>query len=925
MLKWNFANCALPINNSPFNGNVGSHKNGMKNPKSEIRDPESSDSLKPKSDSTLPGSPPSQAPNLEPENRQRLEQILEQARKELSENIRLKNGGKLALARYSERIDELIRRIYSSAQLHVATPIAVLALGGYGRQQLCPHSDVDLLVLFDGNIGRPEEKFLKSFLHPLWDLRLDLGHHVREIEDFQHLERDNPEFVLALLDARLVAGDSALFDRFHQLFHVSNPHWYRQILDLLLHLIDQRHARFNNTFYQLEPDVKECPGALRDLVAGRWIQFLTDANAERATGARSAATLTNKDRVEQAEDFLLRIRAILHQENRRNQNVLSHDLQEKVAEILGYPGTVAHQRVETFMSDYFRHARAVSRFLDSARKAARPKGKEAMPVPLGQNLESFHDEIRFRDLEKAAARPTSWLPAFRVAIEEGCPVSEEALLLIHQNLDRYDAEAFFPSEVERDMLLDFLRPRPGLYARLSEMHDCGLLGQMFPEFQPIYCRVIRDFYHKYTVDEHTLLTIRNLERLCEPSNPGRERFSSILKELDSPELLVLALLFHDVGKWKEENHAEESVRMVENVFRRLRLPAESAKKVEFLIRNHLQLSLVAFRRDTEDPDVVRRFATLIGTEENLKMLCLMTLVDIEAVSPDTLTPWKEELLWQLYVDTYNQLTLGYGDEVIEKDSSLAEILAGRPEDLTEGEISSFLEGFPRRYLKLVDKESIYRHVRLSRNIHPHEVHLSLEKKGAIWELSVVTLDKPYLLSNIFGVLAYFGMDILRGQAMTSLSGLVLDIFQFTDHEKFFELNPGGIAQFSELLQDVVAGRVELSSLLRGKESSLLYRKVRKHFPTFISFDNQHSPRYTIMEIITQDALGLLYRISRVISRHGCDIHLVLISTEGNKAIDVFHITEKDGKLSESSQADLKADLERMLEGDHEINQEHRPS
>jgi [protein-PII] uridylyltransferase len=646
---------------------------------------------------------------------------------------------------------------------------------------------------------------------------------------------------------------------------------------------------------------------------------------EAAADARSIVTLRNEDRVEQAEDFLLRIRAILHQENRRNQNVLSHDLQEKAAEILGYPGIAAHQRVETFMSDYFRHARVVSRFLDSARKAARPKRKEAKPVPLGQNLESFHDQIRFRDLEKAASQPTSWLPAFRVAVEENCPVSEEALLLIQQNLDRYSADDFFPTKVEREMLLDFLRPRPGIYARLSEMHDCGLLGQMFPEFQPIYCRVIRDFYHKYTVDEHTLLTIRNLERLCEPTNPSRERFSSILKELESPQLLVMALLFHDVGKWKEENHAEESVRMAQKAFQRLRLPLPSTQKVEFLIKNHLQLSLVAFRRDTEDPDVVRKFATLIGTEENLKMLCLMTLVDIEAVSPDTLTPWKEELLWQLYVDTYNQLTLAYGDEVIEKDSSLAEILAGRPNDLTETEISTFLEGFPRRYLKLVDRESIYQHVRLSRNIHPHQVHLSLEKKDAIWELSVVTLDKPYLLSNIFGVLAYFGMDILRGQAMTSLSGLVLDIFQFTDHEKFFKLNPGGIAQFGDLLQDVVAGRVDLSSLLRGKESSLLYRKMRKRVPTFISFDNQHSPRYTIMEIITQDALGLLYRISRVISRHGCDIHLVLISTEGNKAIDVFHITGKDGKLSESSEAHLKADLEQMLEGAHEINQEHRPS
>ncbi|HEV8132850.1 MAG TPA: [protein-PII] uridylyltransferase [Acidobacteriota bacterium] len=912
-------------------------QSGIRNPRlsnnsqSEIRNPKSKD---PQSEIRNPKAQGPQStirnpqlndPQLETPGPS-LEQDLDAARKELADNIRSKRAGSEALSQYSGRIDHLIRRLYAGAEGQLQSPGAVLALGGYGRRQLCPYSDVDLLVLFEGKIARAEEKFLKLFLHPLWDLRLDLGHHVRELEEFQHLEKDNPEFVLAVLDARFVAGETHLYERFYRLFHSPNSQWYRQILDLLLHLVDQRHARFNNTFYQLEPDVKEAPGALRDLVAGRWIHFLTDEINRTAANQYPGSAYIDQERLAQAENFLLQIRAMLHLESRRNQNVLSHDLQERIAELLGYPGSGAQHRVETFMSDYFRHARTVSRFLESARRAVRVRRKDVKPVPLGQNLEHFRCEIHFRDLEKAASQPTSWLAAFRAAIEEGCPVSDEALSLIRQNLVQYRAESFFPTETETEMLLDFLRPRSGLYGRLSEMHDCGLLGQMFPEFQPIFCRVIRDFYHKYTVDEHTLLTIRNLERLCEPVNPSRERFSSILKELQSPELLVLALLLHDVGKWKAENHAEESVHMAQNVFHRLRLPAESAGKIEFLIKNHLQLSLVAFRRDTEDPDVVRRFAALVGTEENLKTLCLLTLVDIEAVSPDTLTPWKEELIWQLYVDTYNQLTLGYGDEVIEGDlPSLAEVLADRPDDLTQPEISSFLEGFPRRYLKLVDKETIYRHVRLSRNIHPDEIHLSLEKKAAMWELSVVTLDKPFLLANIFGVLAYFGMDILRGQAMTSLSGLVLDIFQFTDHEKFFKLNPGGIAQFKQMLQDVVAGNTELASLLRGKESSVLYRKVRKHVPTLITFDNQHSPRYTILEIVTQDALGLLYRISRVISRHGCDIHLVLISTEGNKAIDVFHITAKEGKLAESLQADLKADLERRLEGGHEINQEYRPS
>ncbi len=317
------------------------------------------------------------------------------------------------------------------------------------------------------------------------------------------------------------------------------------------------------------------------------------------------------------------------------------------------------------------------------------------------------------------------------------------------------------------------------------MHDCGLLGRVFPEFQAISWRVVRDFYHKYTVDEHTLLTIRNLERIATTDAPSRQRFRGILAELAAPELLVLALLLHDVGKWRDDDHAVESVRMAQEVVERLQLRPQQRETVLFLIRHHLRMSLVAFRRDTEDPDIVTEFAAFIGTEERLKMLCLMTLADVEGVSPDTLTPWKEELLWRLYVDTYNHLTQRYGDELIERNQAgLDELLAQRPEELSAAEITRFLEGLPQRYLQLFSRDAIYRHVLLARDIQPDEVHLSLEPHEGVWTLAVATLDKPFLFSNICGVLSSFGMNILRGHALTNPNGLVLDVFQFTDDERF---------------------------------------------------------------------------------------------------------------------------------------------
>ena len=370
------------------------------------------------------------------------------------------------------------------------------------------------------------------------------------------------------------------------------------------------------------------------------------------------------------------------------------------------------------MADYFRHARAVARVLDRARRTA--------PVPLAPNLGRTHDGVRFIDPRKAAIQPATWLAAFQSAIDAETPVADETLDVLRQHGDRYSIGDLLPTAAHREALLRLLVPRRGLYARLSEMHDCGLLARLVPPFQAITCRVVRDFYHKYTVDEHTLLTVRNLERLLDPPD-HRQRFASIARDLESPELLVLALLLHDTGKAGDEDHAVASVRLAERLLDEWAVAEPARETVLFLIRHHLRMSQVAFRRDTEDPEIVREFAALVGTEERLKLLCLMTLADVEAVSPETLTRWKEELLWRLYVDTYNYLTLQYGDDLIERtQAAAAECVARRPGDLAAGEVAGFLEGLPRRYLQLFDRRTIYEHVRLARNIHPDEVHLRLE-------------------------------------------------------------------------------------------------------------------------------------------------------------------------------------------------------
>jgi [protein-PII] uridylyltransferase len=301
------------------------------------------------------------------------------------------------------------------------------------------------------------------------------------------------------------------------------------------------------------------------------------------------------------------------------------------------------------------------------------------------------------------------------------------------------------------------------------------------------------------------------------------------------------------------------------------------------------------------------------------MLCLLTLVDVEAVSLETLTPWREELLWRLYVDTYNHLTLGYGDDLIESHvPGLTTLLANRPADVSDEEIGRFLAGLPKRYLQLFSEEAIYGHVRLSRDMHPDEVHVSLDRKGSVWEMTVVTLDKAFLFSNICGLLSSYGMDILRGHALTNPNGLVLDVFQFADQDRFFELNPDAHGQFLHELEEAVQGRIDVSARLRARERGVLGHRAPRHPPT-VHADSYSSARYTIVDIIAGNSLGLLHRVSRLMSRHGCEVDLVLISTEGEKAIDVFHITLGGAKLAEAAQQALTADLQRLLEGTDEAD------
>jgi len=440
--------------------------------------------------------------------------------------------------------------------------------------------------------------------------------------------------------------------------------------------------------------------------------------------------------------------------------------------------------------------------------------------------------------------------------------------------------------------LELLRPQPGLAAALRDLQRIDRLHPLFPQASIA----------------HAIGAIESLEKLRMQTSVSGERFGSMLRELEAPELLTLALLLSgDDGSGKAGSDPEQVVRAAQQTLDSLQLAGDARNTVEFLLRTQFQMSLIAFRQDTSDPSIVGKFVELFSTEDRLKMLCLMTVADLSAAGSEALTPWKAEVLWRLFVDTYNHMTMAYGDEVIDThEAALSALNANRPFDISEAEMSAFLKGLPRRYLTLFEPERIYAHVRLALNIAADDVHYFLNKKADVWELTVITLDKPYLFSNICGVLSYFGFDILRGHALTSRSGLIVDVVQFTDRK-------GCLArpQLDPLLSDAVAGRVDITAMLRERQDTAGLARTTRTSP-IVYFDNDSSPRYTILELIVDDAPGLLHRISRIISERGCAVDLVLISTEGERAVDVFHLRKGDSKLDDSDELVLTEDFERMF-------------
>jgi [protein-PII] uridylyltransferase len=872
-------------------------------------------------------------------------ELLELYRKFLNiENYRLRlkhhagGGGREVCSLRASLVDIVLRHLLAAAlgdEGKKKPPrLALVAIGGYGRGELNPFSDVDIMFLHPDSmrdVGPQVNTIVEQILYMLWDVGFKVGHSTRSVSGAVKEANANMLSKTALLEARLIVGDAKLFEEFKAEFlkRCVDGHVEQYIADRVANQTE-RHAKAGKSVYMQEPNIKNGCGGLRDYQNLLWISFFKERVQSTADLVKKGLiNETERRELDRAYDFLLRVRTELHYLNKRSTDIIVINQQLPIANKLGYEQKTILRRTEAFMRDYYQHARKVYHITQllserlsvpvaNGTKASGLLGFLRKPKPArSQTFDGFYaqDGRLFAESQNIFNQePARMMRLFQHLQQRDLRMSAELATLVRRRLHLVD-RTFQYSKAVRETFLAICSRKGKVGAILRAMHEVDFLGRYMPEFGQLTALVQHEFFHRYTADEHTLVCIEKLDSLVDSTEPKFKSYTALFRKLEDPAVLYLALLLHDTGKASSARvHAEASAVFAAKVARRLQLTPEQRRSLLLLVDNHIVLSSTAQRRNLDDSATIAEFALLVKSQHNLEALMLLTLADGQGTGDENWSDWKESLVWQLFRTTSLYLEDGeafYRQRTIEREALREAVMKKLSADYGE-EIDAHFEFMPDRYFQTYKIGEIIEHIRIfrqflaalwsdeSKTLAPAVRWIANPDRGHS-EFWFCGWDRSELLARIAGSLSTVGLNILSADVFTRGDNLVLDIFRVCDTKFRAVTDEKDIASVEKRLrQSLEVPEFDFDPLLvkaRKKRGFQLSQEL--DFPTRIGVDNDAHPVYTLVDIQTPDRLGLLYHLLRAFGQTNAQIALSRITTEKGAAIDSFYVTDVEGRKLKS--------------------------
>ena len=834
--------------------------------------------------------------------------------------------GRHVVHQWTAVVDALVAEAYRTVireNESLAGDCAVVAQGGYGRGHLNIRSDVDLLFLFRRSMP-DESPIVKEILQLLWDLDFDLGHATRTVDDALSFAATDDVTRTALLDARFLAGYGPVYDdfvaRYRERFLENHG---RSFAQQKAGALEQRRASHGGHAQVLEPNIKESTGGLRDLHTLQWIM-----NARKGSSELDALVehhvLSQRDlrSLESAVDFLWRVRNDLHFLQKRKHDRLDFDKQPIIAERLGYQDSTKNLGVEQFMRDYYMTAREVARISDVVcHKLTRSTSRTTQMVDIMRRRVLDDGSVLVRGKILLPRKRSSFfrddphrlLSIFDHMGQHQAEMSATASRNVHANLDLVD-DAFRHDEANAARFREIMSRTEYLSSVLREMHYTGLLGQYMPEFGRLTCLVQHDYYHAFTADEHSIVTVERLEELLAGSSADdsagggtMQSVATVYRGIPDKQVLHTACLLHDVGKSGGHRHAERGAEMSVKIAERLGFNQKQQDLIGFLVAHHLDLSHISERRDLSDLAMLEQFAEHFDSVTSLDMLYVLTWADMNATQAEPVSRWKTELMQLLYLQVRE--VIRRRDERVGHDENtgadaMLKVLES-PAKFTEqlgkiiGQDAAYrhMYGLPRRYPLLYTLDEASRHAQRAEQIHgQNEVLIDVEEPAATGRVTVYTRDRTSLLSDICGILTVNDLNIQGADAFTRADGVIVDVFTVRGLADTETKRAEQTRKLEADFHAVWSGETRVEDMIAQHRRRWARKKIKAVDATpRVVFDNETSEPYTVVDVFARDRIGFLYDVSRILSAADLDIHMARIGTDADQVADAFYVTDMTGK------------------------------